>query len=82
VGNAGGSVKPYLHSPICLHGVHKDSFNIYVLQQGMKYVIAIVTFVGGSLFTYVGVAVTNAPPFSSVCQSLQLVNKMFLFMTK
>ena len=35
-GYSGGSLKLYLHFPICLRGVHKDNFNIYVLQQGMK----------------------------------------------
>ena len=52
-------MKLYLHSPICLHGVHKDNFNIYVLQQGMKYVIAILKLAGSGLFTYVRVVVDN-----------------------
>jgi hypothetical protein len=73
-------VKLYLHSPVCLHGVHKN-FNICVLQQGIKYVIAILKLVGSGLFTYVRVVVANVPPPSSVCRSLQLANKM-LFMRK
>jgi len=75
-------VKLYLHSPISLHGVHKDNFNICVLQQRMKYAIAILKLVGSGLFTYVRVVVANVPPPSAVCRSLQLVNKMFLFMRK
>jgi hypothetical protein len=70
------------HSPIFLHGVHKDNYSIYVLQQGVKYLIATLKPVGSGLFTYVRVVVANGPPSSSVCHSLQLVNKMFLFMTK
>ena len=60
----------------------QDNFNIYVVQQRMKYVIAILKLVGSGLFTYVRVVVANVPPPSSVCRSLQLANKIFLFMTK
>jgi hypothetical protein len=58
------------------------NFNIYVLQQGMKYVIAILKLVGSGLFICVRVLVAHAPTPSSVCRRLQLVNKMFLFVTK
>jgi len=62
-------VKLYLHSPICLHGVHKDNFSIYVLQQGIKYVVAILKLAGSGLFTYVRVVVANVTPPLSACSS-------------